>query len=89
MCEIPFPINKLHTTQRGFERIKRNLHLPFQMKDEAILSYCKAMLTNQNCQIQCKGKNLYCQFNSTLWVIHATCYTIITAHLINKKEYAK
>lgn len=74
-------MDEIHTTKRGVERIKRNLSL-FTLDDSSIIPYCKQILLHPDCHVVHKGKNFYCQFNTIQLVIHATCYTIITAHLM-------
>lgn len=51
-------IDKVHTTEMGLERIKRNLRL-----DSAdVVDYCKNLILNRNCRIYKQGKNWYCEY---------------------------
>lgn len=69
-------INKLHTTEMGMERIKRNLNL----EKEDIISFCKTKVLDKKCVIYRHGKNWYCEVENIKITINAKSYTIITAH---------
>lgn len=69
-------IDKLHTTELGKERIKRNLHL----QHEDVVAYCKEKILNEHCNCYKKGKNWYFEIDQIKITIHALSYTIITAH---------
>ncbi len=73
-------INKIHTTEMGIERIKKNLKLE---TDEVVL-YCKNKILDKNCNIYKQGKNWYCEIDDIKITINSYSYTIITAHK-NKK----
>ena len=49
-------IDKVHTTEMGIDRIKRNLKL----NTNDIVEYCKNKILNKDCNIYKKGKNWYC-----------------------------
>lgn len=70
-------IDKIHTTDLGLIRIKRNLKL----KDENILDYCKDKIKNNNSRIYKKGKNFYVKIENIKLTINSYSYTIITAHV--------
>jgi hypothetical protein len=70
------PIEKLHTTELGVERIKRNLCL--NIND--VVDWCKQKVKNQNSHIIRKGKNWYVTIDGCIITINAHSYTIITAH---------
>lgn len=70
-------IDKIHTTELGILRIKRNLKL----KDENILVYCKDKIKNNNSRIYKKGKNFYVEIENIKLTINSYSYTIITAHV--------
>lgn len=72
-------IDKVHTSEMGIDRIKRNLKLE---TDEVIL-YCKNKILDKNCKIYKKGKNWYCEIDDIKITINSYSYTIITAHTIN------
>lgn len=73
-------IKRLHTTQMGAERIKRNLKL--DMND--VVGYCRDLILSENCHTDRQGKNWYCQMGNTRITVNSYSYTIITAHLIEK-----
>lgn len=71
-------IDKIHTTEMGVERIKRNLK-----KDTTdVVVYCKNKILDRNCNIYRQGKNWYCEVDNIKITVNAHSYTIITAHLI-------
>ena len=72
-------IDKLHTTQLGMERIKRNL----QIETDDIVSWCKVRITDKDTKIERTGKNWYAAVNRCRITVNAHSYTIITAHKIN------
>lgn len=77
--DIPLQnIEKIHTTERGITRIKRNLKLDI----DDVVEYCKHKVLNENCSIYKKGKNWYCRIENILITINSFSYTIITAHLV-------
>ncbi|MDE7162093.1 MAG: DUF3781 domain-containing protein [Anaeroplasmataceae bacterium] len=71
-------IDKVHTTEMGVERIKRNLKLD----TNDVIQYCKEKISNSNCRIYRQGKNWYCEIEDIKITINAYSYTIITAHKI-------
>ena len=60
-------IDKIHTTEMGIDRIKRNLKI-----DTAdVVEYCKNKVLDKNCNIYKQGKNWYCEVEiSKLLSIH-------------------
>jgi len=68
-------IEKLHTTEMGIERIKRNLEL--DTKD--VVKWCKSKIVKSD-NICKKGKNWYVSGKGFIITINAHSYTIITAH---------
>lgn len=70
-------IDKIHTTDLGLIRIKRNLKL----KNENILVYCKDKIKNNNSRIYKKGKNFYVEIENIKLTINSYSYTIITVHV--------
>ena len=68
-------LNKLHTTELGLVRIKRNLNLG----SEDVVAWCKEKISNSN-EIVIKGKNWYVYFDDVEITINAHSFTIITAH---------
>lgn len=69
-------LDKLHTTEMGIDRMKRNLKI-----DEAdVVKYCYGMILNPKAFIQQKGKNRYTYIENVKITVNAHSYTIITAH---------
>ena len=71
-------IDKIHTTEMGIDRIKRNLGLA----DFDVVEYCKALIAYRTCRAYQRGKNWYCEIGNVRLTIHSHSYTIITAHMI-------
>ncbi len=71
-------IDKVHTTEMGIERIKKNLKLT----TNDVVDYCKKKVLDKNCNIYRKGKNWYCEIDNIKITINSYSYTIITAHTI-------
>lgn len=69
-------IDKLHTTEMGIERIKRNL----QINVEDVVKYCYAKILSATATIERKGKNWYIIVDGCKITVNAHSYTIITAH---------
>ena len=69
-------IDKVHTTEMGIDRIKKNLKL--DVND--VVEYCKAKVLDKNCNIYKQGKNWYCEIDGVKITINSYSYTIITAH---------
>ena len=71
-------IDRIHTTEMGVDRIKRNLGLA----DIDAVEYCKALIAYKTCRTYRRGKNWYCEIGNVRLTIHSGSYTIITAHMI-------
>lgn len=71
-------IDKVHTTEMGIDRIKKNLKLDIN----DIVEYCKNKVLDKRCNIYRNGKNWYCEIDSMRITINSYNYTIITAHTI-------
>jgi intein-encoded DNA endonuclease-like protein len=74
-------INKIHSTELGLIRVKKNLEL----KTNDIIKYCKNN-TKEADKINRKGKNWYVYKGDCIITINANSYTIITAHRIKKQK---
>ena len=74
-------LEKLHTTEAGMKRIKKNL----QIKMDDIIGHCIEIIKNAG-NIMRTGKNWYVYNNNTILTINACTYTIITAHIIESKK---
>ena len=72
-------IDKVHTTNMGADRIKKNLKL--YIND--VVEYCKNKVLDKECNVYKQGKNWYCEINNIKITINSSSYTIITAHKIN------
>ena len=70
-------IDKIHTTELGVERIKRNLDL----QTDDVVSWCKQKIEQADKIIR-KGKNWYVYTDNSVITINAHSYTIITAQKI-------
>lgn len=71
-------IDKIHTTDMGIDRIRRNLKL-----DTAdVVEYCKAKIMDEGCTIYKQGKNWYCEIDHMKITVNSYSYTIITAHMM-------
>ena len=78
MKEIMENINKIHTTELGKVRIKKNLEL----ETDDVVKWCKNKVKNADSIIK-KGKNWYVYKEDVIITINANSYTIITAHIID------
>lgn len=70
-------ISKVHTTEMGIDRIKKNLKL----NTNDVVEYCKNKVLDKNCNIYKQGKNWYCEIENIIITINSYTYTIITAHI--------
>ena len=69
-------LDKIHTTELGVDRIKRNLEIDV----EDVVKYCKSKIKQDNAVINKKGKNYYVSVDGIIITVNASSYTIITAH---------
>lgn len=72
-------LDKLHTTELGIGRIKKNLSLD----TDDVVEYCKNKVAKENSNIYKKGKNYYCEVDNIRITINSNSYTIITAHRLD------
>lgn len=72
-------LDKLHTTELGIGRIKKNLSLD----TDDVVEYCKNKVSKENSNIYKKGKNYYCEVDNIRITINSNSYTIITAHRLD------
>ena len=68
-------LDKIHTTELGAQRIKKNLDL--DLPD--IIAWSKNRIENAD-NISRKGKNWYVDVDKCILTINAYSFTIITAH---------
>ena len=73
-------IDKVHTTEMGIERIKKNLKLD----TDDVVEYCKNKVLDKNCNIYKQGENWYCEIDNITITINSYSYTIITAHKLKR-----
>lgn len=71
-------VDRLHTTDMGAERIKKNL----QMQTEDIVGWCRMQIRNRNASIEKNGKNWYITVENDRITVNAYSDTIITAHKV-------
>lgn len=69
-------LDKLHTTELGIERIKRNLSLD----TDDVVAWCKDKISSADAIISRRGKNWYVTVDGIVITVNAHSYTIITAH---------
>ncbi len=77
-AELFANIDKIHTTDLGVLRIKRNLNLT----DVNVVEWCIDQIHKSNAMIDRRGKNWYIMINSCEITVNAYSYTIITAHRV-------
>lgn len=68
--------DKLHTTELGVMRIKRNLSLD----TDDVVAWCKNKMELPDAMITRNGKNWYISVDGCVITVNAYSYTIITAH---------
>ena len=78
-------LDRLHTTELGVIRIKKNLSLNV----ENVIEWCKEKISLSNAEIIRKGKNWYITIDNCIITINAYSYTIITAHKENDELFYK
>lgn len=71
-------IDKIHTTELGVGRIRKNLNL----ETNDVVAFCKNKVLDKNCRIYKQGKNWYCEIDNIKITVNSYSYTIITAHII-------
>ncbi|WP_313343144.1 DUF3781 domain-containing protein [Sedimentibacter sp.] len=74
--ELILNMDKLHTTDLGIERIKRNLCLGV----DDVVSWCKNKIEEPDSSMIRKGKNWYIDAGDCKITVNSYSYTIITAH---------
>ena len=77
-------LDRLHTTELGVVRIKKNLSL----ETNDVVNWCKTKIESPNAIINRKGKNWYISVYDCIITVNVHSYTIITAHK-EKKWIAK
>ncbi len=69
-------IAKIHTTEMGVGRIRRNLKLADSVD---VVKYCVDVILRDNCVITKQGKNWYAESDGEIITVNSHSYTIITA----------
>ena len=69
-------LDKVHTTEMGADRIRRNLGLD----TDDVVAWCIGKISSAGCHIERKGKNWYATIDGCMITVNASSYTIITAH---------
>jgi len=69
-------LDKIHTTELGIVRIKKNLELT---DDTDVVAWCKRKIENANNIIR-RGKNWYAYTDDAIITVNAHSFTIITVH---------
>ena len=69
-------IDKIHTTELGLQRIKRNINI-----DKDVINYIKNKIKDNKSIVYKKGKNYYCEIDGIIITINSQNYCIITAHI--------
>lgn len=60
-------VNKLHTTELGVERVKRNLSLD----TEDVVDWCKARISSAHAVITRSGKNWYLEIDDCVITVNS------------------
>lgn len=74
-------IDRLHTTELGYARIKRNLGLT--CPNSEVVDWCKSQILKPEAEISASGKNWYVEIHypqPAVITINKYSLTIITAH---------
>ena len=79
--ELILNLDRLHTTDLGIVRIKKNLSLEV----DDVVSWCREKIQNPNVLIIRNGKNWYVDTDNCEITVNAYSYTIITAHKIHNR----
>ena len=70
-------IDRLHTTELGVIRIKKNLKIEYN----DVVEYIKNKVLDKNAYIYKNGKNYYVEIDNIIITINSYNYCIITAHI--------
>ena len=76
IMELLRNLDKVHTTEMGVDRIKRNIEVDV----DDIVEYCIDKIKQENAVIEREGKNYYVTVDGIIITVNASSYTIITAH---------
>lgn len=70
-------IERIHTTEMGAERIRRNMSLDAECD---AVQRCTEMIMKPKCSVERRGKNYYAVADGFVITVNAYSFTIITAH---------
>ena len=76
-AELLNNLDRIHTTELGTQRIKKNLGLT----DADIVAWCKDKIKDASAIVK-QGKNWYVHTDTAVITVNASSYTIITAHML-------
>lgn len=76
-AELLNNLDKLHTTELGVVRIKRNLSL----ETDDVVEWCKEKIKLPNAEIVRRGKNYYAEIDGCVITVNAHSFTIVTAKI--------
>jgi len=68
-------LDKIHSTELGIERIKKNLNI----NPDNVIEWCRERIERAD-RISRSGKNWYVHVDDFILTINASSFTIITAH---------
>ena len=68
-------ISKIHTTEMGIKRIKKNLEI-----DCDAVKYCIDKIKKEDSIVSKKGKNYYVDVDDCIITVNSSSFTIITCH---------
>ena len=75
-------LDKLHTTELGVERIKRNLALD----TDHVVDWCRNRISSVEASISRKGNNWDIAVDGCIITVNAYSYTIITVHKVQEQQ---
>ena len=78
--ELLSNLDKLHTTELGVIRLKRNMSLD----TDNFVDWCKNKIESANAVIVRKGKNWYVNIQDCIITVNAYSYTIMTVHRVKR-----
>ena len=73
-------LERIHTTEMGVERIRRNLGLG----EQDGVAWCREKIQDSRAEVERRGKNWYIRIDGCEITVNAYSYTIITAHRIKE-----
>ncbi|WP_347707783.1 DUF3781 domain-containing protein [Eubacterium sp. 1001713B170207_170306_E7] len=82
MNDLITNIDRLHTTELGAARIRRNLSI----ETGDVVAWCRAAILDPDAEMAHRGKNWYVRTSGCEITVNARSYTLITAHPIKKAE---